>query len=275
MAGKGIRHRFELSRFEIVGVVVSATAGLFVVFLLGIYAGRGMADRRFDGGEQIVRRPVVSVGEQTPGAEDGLTFYDVLGQDGRVGKAGGRAGGERHAAGAPPEEAPVTVPPQERAPAKPADMAPGARPAEPEPAAGNEKPTKAEAPTRAEPSARVAKEEPVRQAGAPAPSPAVTKDERAPAPPSTARAVVALAPGAAPTPRTPAKGDWSVQVSATRDPRTADSVLQRLRTKGYDAFVLKIRRRGETFYRVRVGHYASLEEAQQVESRHRRETGVP
>jgi hypothetical protein len=27
--------------------------------------------------------------------------------------------------------------------------------------------------------------------------------------------------------------------------------------------VLKVRRRGETFYRVRVGHYASLEEAQQ------------
>jgi len=41
-------------------------------------------------------------------------------------------------------------------------------------------------------------------------------------------------------------------------------VLRRLRTKGYDAFVLKIRRRGETFYRVRVGHYVSLEEAQQV-----------
>jgi cell division septation protein DedD len=86
---------------------------------------------------------------------------------------------------------------------------------------------------------------------------------------------VALAPAVALTPRAPAKGDWSVQVSATRDPRTADGVLRRLRTKGYDAFVLKVRRRGETFYRVRVGHYRSLEEAQVVVSRLRREPGVP
>ena len=66
-----------------------------------------------------------------------------------------------------------------------------------------------------------------------------------------------------------------MQVSATRDPRTADGVLRRLKAKGYDAFVLKVRRRGETFYRVRVGHYVSLEEAQQVVSRLRREPGVP
>ena len=119
MAGKGIRHRFELSRLEIVGVVVSATAGLFVIFLLGIYAGRGLGDGRFNGSEQIVRLPVASVGEQTPGAEDGLAFYDVLGQGGRVGKAGAVAGGGRHAAVAPPEEASVAVPPQERPSAKP------------------------------------------------------------------------------------------------------------------------------------------------------------
>ena len=34
-------------------------------------------------------------------------------------------------------------------------------------------------------------------------------------------------------------------------------------------------RRGETFYRVRVGHYGSLEEAQLVVTRLRREPGVP
>jgi cell division septation protein DedD len=113
----------------------------------------------------------------------------------------------------------------------------------------------------------------VRQGAAPAPSPvAAPKAERATA---TARVAVALAPAAAPTPRAPMKGDWSVQVSATRDPRTADTVLRRLRSKGYDAFVLKVRRRGETFYRVRVGHYPTLDEAQQVVTRLRREPGVP
>jgi hypothetical protein len=107
MAGKGTRHRFELSRLEIAGVIVSATAGLFVVFLLGIYAGHGMIDRRGDGGEQIVRVPVAPAVEQTPGTEDGLTFYDTLGRD-------AHAKGERTAEkriGAPaPEDVPAAEP---------------------------------------------------------------------------------------------------------------------------------------------------------------------
>ena len=61
MAGKGTRHRFELSRLEIAGVLVSATAGMFVVFLLGIYAGRGLAERRTDDGQQIVRMAVALI----------------------------------------------------------------------------------------------------------------------------------------------------------------------------------------------------------------------
>jgi cell division septation protein DedD len=272
MAGKGTRHRFELSRLEIAGVIVSATAGLFVVFLLGIYAGRGMSDRKPDAGEQIVRQPVAPAVEQTPGAEDGLTFYDTLGQDERLARG---ETGEGHEARKPPREvaeaAPVAAPPEEPAAAKAADA--GAhveKPAKPEPPPPAAPVHEAVPPPKHEP-------EPVHQAAAPAPSPvAPPKAERAPvAPPSTARVAVALAPAVAPTPRAPVKGDWSVQVSATRDPRTADTVLRRLRSKGYDAFVLKVRRRGETFYRVRVGHYASLDEAQQVVSRLRREPGVP
>ncbi len=265
MAGKGTRHRFELSRLEIAGVIVSATAGLFVVFLLGIYAGRGLADRRPDGGEQIVRVPVAPAVEQTPGAEDGLTFYDTLGRakPARDDEPPGDVVAKAPAAVPAPEkksEAAVAEPDDEAPPADRVEVAPPSAPAKPEPP----KPAPA----------KVVKEEAARPAAAP--SPAVQKAER-PAPPSTARVAVALAPNAAATPavRTGAKGDWSVQVSATRDPRTADAILRRLKTKGYEAFVLKVRRRGETFYRVRVGHYGSLEEAQQVVTRLRREPGVP
>lgn len=267
MAGKGTRHRFELSRLEIAGVIVSATAGLFVVFLLGLYAGRGMVDRRGDGGEQIVRLPAPAI-EQTPGTEDGLTFYDTLGTDGRLAKADGRAN-DRHAA-APADDVPEAVPAETKPVAKAAEPAAAAKPVEPEIVAKTEKPAKPEPPAKAEAPVKIAKEEVVRPASAPSPA-------AKPVPPSTARVAVALAPATVPTPalRTGAKGDWSVQVSATRDPRTADTVLKRLRTKGYDAFILKVRRRGETFYRVRVGHYGSLEEAQQVVSRLRREPGVP
>jgi cell division protein FtsN len=261
MAAKGTRHRFELSRLEIAGVIVSATAGLFVVFLLGIYAGRGMVDRRGDGGEQIVRLPVAPAVEQTPGAEDGLTFYDTLGQRGK--------------AEAPAVEKRVVAPPVDDVPAAVAESeaktAEGAaKSVDVEATPKHEKPAKSEAPAKQEEAARIAKQEPARPAVAPSPA-------AKPVPPATARVAVALAPAAVPTPvaRTGAKGDWSVQVSATRDPRTADGVLKRLRGKGYDAFVLKVRRRGETFYRVRVGHYATLEEAQQVVTRLRREPGVP
>ena len=106
MAGKGTRHRFELSRLEIAGVLVSATAGLFVVFLLGIYAGRGLAERRTDDGQQIVRMAVAPAVEQTPGADDSLTFYDTL--SGQRAKADGHAA--EHAPVVPaPEEVPVNV----------------------------------------------------------------------------------------------------------------------------------------------------------------------
>jgi len=272
MAGKGTRHRFELSRLEIAGVIVSATAGLFVVFLLGVYAGRGMGERKPDGGEQIVRLPVAPAVEQTPGAEEGLTFYDTLGNDERVARGEAAEGREtRKPARETAEPAPLAAPPEEPPAVKPPDVAVHA-----EKAAKPEPPLQ-EAPVREAPPPAKHEPEPVRQAAAPAPSPvAPSKNEHAsPAPPSTARVAVALAPAVVPTPRAPVKGDWSVQVSATRDPRTADTVLRRLRSKGYDAFVLKVRRRGETFYRVRVGHYASLDEAQHVVSRLRREPGVP
>jgi cell division septation protein DedD len=268
MAGKGTRHRFELSRLEIAGVLVSATAGLFVVFLLGIYAGRGLAERRTDDGQQIVRMAVAPAVEQTPGADDSLTFYDTLN--------GQRPKGEGHAAVVPaPEEVPVAPPPHEHP--KPVDNAAIAKPVEPAPPIKEEKIEKPEKIEKAEPAVKAP--EPPAQIAKREPAPVATpgRAERSPMPPSTARVAVALAPAVAPTPvtRTGAKGDWSVQVSATRDPRTADGVLRRLKAKGYDAFVLKVRRRGETFYRVRVGHYVSLEEAQQVVSRLRREPGVP
>ncbi|TMA83334.1 MAG: SPOR domain-containing protein [Deltaproteobacteria bacterium] len=84
----------------------------------------------------------------------------------------------------------------------------------------------------------------------------------------------ATAPPAAALP--PSQGGaWSVQVTATRDPRTADDVLKRLRARGYDAYIVRVRREGATFYRVRVGHFPSMEYASQLVSRLRREPGVP
>jgi cell division septation protein DedD len=68
---------------------------------------------------------------------------------------------------------------------------------------------------------------------------------------------------------------WSVQVTATRDARTANDLVRRLRAKGYDAYIVRARRRDGTFYRVRVGHYPTMERAGELVSRLRREPGVP
>jgi len=284
MAGKGTRHRFELSRLEIAGVVISATAGLFVVFLLGVYAGRGMAERRSESAQQIVRQQVAPAVEQTPGADDALTFYDTLGQHERVAKADAADASARHAEPPPVEELGHDKVVDEPPPvvAKPAVVPPPAAPKAPE----AEKPARTEAKAQPEPKqpqleakvdTKAAAKEPAKEAPHPASTPGTAKGEHAAPSPAAARVTVALAdlPPPKPAVKTEMKGDWSVQVSATRDPRTADGVLRRLRSRGYEAYVLRVRRGSETFYRVRVGHYASLDEAQQVVSRLRREPGVP
>ena len=118
-------------------------------------------------------------------------------------------------------------------------------------------------------------------------APAAERPEvpRVPGPAHTpgARVAVALAvprtsasaPPAAALPPSTAGGAWSVQVTATREPRTADDLLKRLRARGYDAYIVRARRQGTIFYRVRVGHFPSMEYASQLVSRLRREQGVP
>lgn len=81
------------------------------------------------------------------------------------------------------------------------------------------------------------------------------------------------APRAMPTPlQTPsgeewADAGWTVQVTATTDAANAEAIATRLRSRGYDAYTLKAPNRGQVWYRVRVGRYASRAEAQEMESR--------
>ena len=74
-----------------------------------------------------------------------------------------------------------------------------------------------------------------------------------------------------PTPRPPrdewADAGWTVQVSATTDPNDATSLVARLRVKGFDAYTIRAPMRGQTWYRVRVGHFATRDEAKQMEHR--------
>jgi cell division septation protein DedD len=61
--------------------------------------------------------------------------------------------------------------------------------------------------------------------------------------------------------RLAAAGRWSVQVNATRDAPTAKRLVDYLRARGFDAYEVRVDVRGETWYRVRVGRYPTMQEA--------------
>jgi hypothetical protein len=93
-------------------------------------------------------------------------------------------------------------------------------------------------------------------------------------PPAPARAA---ASDPAPVPPTPAAqgarpGMWAVQVQALRDRDAAAQVVQRLRGKGYPAFVVAPTAGAPTqLFRIQVGRYNDRTEAQQVEARLKKE----
>jgi DedD protein len=57
---------------------------------------------------------------------------------------------------------------------------------------------------------------------------------------------------------------WRAQVNAFPDERSAKLLVDRLKNKGYNAYVSEAQNRGKTWYRVSVGRYNSREEAEKV-----------
>jgi cell division septation protein DedD len=58
------------------------------------------------------------------------------------------------------------------------------------------------------------------------------------------------------------KGQWSVQVSASRVQSDSSKLAKKLKDKGYDTQVVETRSHGRMWYRVHVGHLATKQEAQ-------------
>jgi len=79
----------------------------------------------------------------------------------------------------------------------------------------------------------------------------------------TAVVAKAEAPRATTAPAAGGKG-WSVQVNATKDQATADRLVTRLSELGYQSFIVKVRLADETWYRVRVGRFSTMEAATAV-----------
>ena len=58
--------------------------------------------------------------------------------------------------------------------------------------------------------------------------------------------------------------NWTVQVNAVPDERSAKGWVDRLKSKGYNAYVTEVRNSGKVWYRVRVGRYGTREEADRM-----------
>ena len=57
---------------------------------------------------------------------------------------------------------------------------------------------------------------------------------------------------------------WRAQVNAFPDERSAKLLVDRLKNKGYNAYVSEVQNRGRTWYRVSVGRYDSRDEAEKT-----------
>jgi cell division septation protein DedD len=66
---------------------------------------------------------------------------------------------------------------------------------------------------------------------------------------------------------------WSVQVSAAPAKDIADTVVQRLKTEGYDGYVVQAQVKGQPYYRVRLGHFDSRAKAESVRQSLTRQEG--
>jgi DedD protein len=57
---------------------------------------------------------------------------------------------------------------------------------------------------------------------------------------------------------------WRAQVNAFPDEKSAKQIVDRLKNKGYNAYVTEVQNRGKSWFRVSVGRYNSREEADKM-----------
>ena len=90
-------------------------------------------------------------------------------------------------------------------------------------------------------------------------------------PPEAAKKIATAAPAEA---KDQSPG-WRAQVNAFPDERSATEIVDRLKDKGYNAYVTEVENRGKIWYRVNVGRYASRDEADKMVERLRTTENFP
>jgi cell division protein FtsN len=75
------------------------------------------------------------------------------------------------------------------------------------------------------------------------------------------------APAAPPRALPPGAKPYNIQIEAVMDKSGADEMVARLKSLGYNAQEMKVALNGQTWYRVRIGPYASADEATAAQDR--------
>jgi len=231
------------------------TCGL--VYLLGFYVGKGTQARSLRVEQQVVRLPVTSAPPpegQRPKTAPEFGFYDKL-----MGEQGAeRLPDKVHGEAKPALAAPAPVLAREAVAATRA----------PEPASRSSQP----APT---PLTAVAVKPPPRPFHPVADVPGRRPPAPAPAASSASPRSASAAPASlAPPPAALAAGGFTVRTNPTRDREEADGLMKQLRSRGYDATLVRVVRDGDAMYRVHVGRFTTAEQASEMMHRLREHEGV-
>jgi cell division septation protein DedD len=206
--GKDKRYYFSGGQLVLLGGAF--TLASIVIFLMGMFVGKGIEERKIVKSEEpsikIPVKPSSQTSNGAPGAQakEELTFYDTL-----------------------------------------------TKPAAPQ-AVIEEKPKETKQPQK------VAKLE-VKENKPPGreETPPLKAIER-----KTERFVPAAeAHQRAPLPGAAEQKGWTVQVNAFPDERSAKIWVDRLKNKGYNAYLTEVHHKGRLWYRVRVGRYGTREDA--------------
>lgn len=200
---RGKDGRFYFSRGQMVLLGAAFTLASAIIFVLGVFVGKGIEGRRLLNKEEpLVKIPIKPSGESAAAPAAPPKTEITFNEPAVKAHSAGKAVEDQRAAGKPPE--------------------------------------------------RIAKAE----AKEP-PKPVENKAEKASAPEETGRKTDAA--------ETADAGKiWRAQVNAYPDERSAKQIVDRLKNKGYNAYVTEVQNRGKNWYRVSVGRYPSREEADKV-----------
>jgi cell division protein FtsN len=241
---RGKDKRYYFSRIQMILLAAGFTIASVVIFILGMVVGKAIEERKIIKAEEPLIKIPVTPGQPSGGsaagsnAKEELTFYDTLTKP-----PAAPVDEEKSKAAKPPDRAAksdLKEPARKLAEPSPQATRVGAQP--PVDKATEKSPLR-KTPERPKPAEKMA-------------STKTAEKEKTQEP--------SLRQPTGPPENTNDAGKWTVQVNAFPDERSAQSWVDRLKNKGYNAYVTEIRSKGRTWYRVRVGRYGSREEADRI-----------